>query len=119
MAYCSSCYPQLWYAVDRAALTAVRERGRSSTAAPSRSTPAHSFLETAERQEDQLPAAAGGRGERRQHVTFLDSTAGLFKECRNGDGAYGGLWTENVVSGIARDLLAGAMLRIEAPAIRL
>jgi DNA polymerase len=29
-------------------------------------------------------------------------------------GAYAGTWTENVVSGIARDLLAAAMLRVEA-----
>jgi DNA polymerase bacteriophage-type len=36
---------------------------------------------------------------------FADNGTGQFHDCRHGDGAYGGLWTENV---------AEAMLRIEA-----
>jgi DNA polymerase len=52
--------------------------------------------------------------EREQHVVFADNAAGQFKDCRHDQGAFGGIWTENIVSGIARDLLAEAMLRIEA-----
>jgi DNA polymerase len=47
-------------------------------------------------------------------VMFMDNSLGQWAEANHGRGAYGGLFTENVVSAIARDLLAAAMLRLEA-----
>jgi DNA polymerase bacteriophage-type len=107
---------RFWYDIDRAALTAVRERGRVVRCGPIAFKSAGSFLllklPSSRKLSYPQPRAVGD--EQRQHIVFTDNAAGQFKDCRNGDGAYGGLWTENVVSGIARDLLAEAMLRIEA-----
>jgi len=107
---------RFWYNVDRAALTAVRERGRVIRCGSFLFKSTGSFLllklPSGRKISYPLPRAVGDS--ERQHVTFLDNAAGQFTECRGGRGAYGGLWTENVVSGIARDLLAEAMLRIEA-----
>ena len=103
---------RFWYDIDRAALTAVRERGRVVRCGPVLFKGTGAFLLLKLPSGHPQPRAVGD--EQRQHVVFADNTAGQFKDCRNGDGAYGGLWTENVVSGIARDLLADAMLRIEA-----
>ena len=107
---------RFWYNVDRAALTAVRERGRVIRCGSFLFKSTGSFLllklPSGRKISYPLPRAVGDA--ERQHVTFLDNAAGQFTECRGGRGAYGGLWTENVVSGIARDLLAEAMLRIEA-----
>src|SRR5262245_7693237 len=107
---------KLWYAVDGAALVAVRERGRVVRCGAIAIKSAGGFLllklPSGRKLSSPQPRAVGD--EQRQHIVFTDNAAGQFKDCRNGDGAYGGLWTENVVSGIARDLLAEAMLRIEA-----
>jgi DNA polymerase len=55
----------------------------------------------------------------RDAVVFKDNAQGKWVDCRGGNGAYGGTWTENIVSGIARDLLAAAMLRLEAAGYRI
>jgi DNA polymerase bacteriophage-type len=107
---------QFWYDLDRAAWTAVRERGRivRRGRVAFKRVGAFLFLKLPNGRKLAYPYPRIIGDEREQHVLFTDNAAGQFKDCRQGHGAYGGLWTENVVSGIARDLLAEAMLRIEA-----
>jgi DNA polymerase bacteriophage-type len=108
---------RFWYDIDRAAWTAVRERGRvvSCGRVAFKCTGAFLFLKLPSGRKLAYPQPRIEiEDARHQVVVFADNAAGQFKDCRHGNGAYGGVWTENVVSGIARDLLAEAMLRIEA-----
>ena len=103
---------RFWYYIDRAALIAVRDRGRvvrcGSIAFKCAAGALLLKLPSGRKLSYPQPRVIGD--ERNQSVVFSDNAAGQFKDTR----AYGGLWTENIVSGIARDLLAEAMPRIEA-----
>jgi DNA polymerase len=107
---------QLWHRLDKAAWTAVQERGRVVRCGVIRFQCDGLFLKLTLPSGRILsypqPRVIGNEHE--QHVVFSDNANGQFTDCRGGQGAYGGTWCENVVSGIARDLLADAMLRIEA-----
>jgi DNA polymerase len=107
---------KFWYDLDRAAWTAVRQRGRVVSCGPVafKCTGSFLFLKLPSGRKLSYPQPRIIGDDREQHVVFADNAAGQFKDCRHGRGAYGGTWTENVISGIARDPLAGAMQRIEA-----
>ncbi len=106
-----------WYATDRAAIKAVRTPGSVHTVKCVSFQCVGDFLETT------LPS---GRIVRYPFprietnrfdepcVMFKDTARGQWGDCNYGRGAYGGLWTENIVQAIACDLLAEAMLRLEA-----
>ena len=108
---------KLWRRLDRAAVLAVRECGEIVRCGHIDLKCVGMFLQL------KLPSGRklsypqprlieDKRG--RLRVLFSDNAAGKFVDCRFGLGAYGGLFTENIVQAIARDLLAEAMLRIEA-----
>jgi DNA polymerase bacteriophage-type len=109
---------KFWCAVDRAALIAVRERGRVIHCGPIAFKSYGIFLQlklpSGRKISYPQPRIRSSDDKRSQFVLFADNAAGQFKDCRHGAGAYGGIWTENIVSGIARDLLVEAMLRVEA-----
>ena len=108
---------KFWNNIDRAAVLAVRERGQIVRCGriDLKYTGAFLQLKLPSGRKLSYPQPRIIKDERNNYrVVFADNAAGRFVDCRHGHGAYGGLWTENIVSGIARDLLADAMLRIEA-----
>ena len=113
---------RFWYAIDRATWEAVRNReqvircGRLLL----KCTGAYLFIKLPSGRKLAYPYPRIEIEDlQSQVVVFKDASSGQWRDCRGGNGAYGGLWTENVVSGIARDLLAGAMLRLEAAGYRI
>jgi DNA polymerase bacteriophage-type len=108
---------KFWYDINRAAWKAVRDRGQIIRCGRIAFLCKGTFL---------LLKLPSGRKlaypyprieiEDLEHqvVVVKDNSAGQWRDCRHGNGLYGGLLTENVVQAISRDLLAEAMLRIEA-----
>jgi DNA polymerase len=113
---------RFWYAIDRATWEAVRYRdqiihcGRLLL----KCTGAYLFIKLPSGRKLAYPYPRI-EIEDLQHevVVFKDASAGQWRDCRGGNGAYGGLWTENIVSAISRDLLAAAMLRLEGADYRI
>jgi DNA polymerase len=47
-------------------------------------------------------------------VCYKDASRGRWADCRHGLGSYGGLWTENIVQAIARDIFVAGCMRLES-----
>jgi DNA polymerase bacteriophage-type len=110
-----------WYTIDRAAWEAVRNREHVVRCGPVllKCTGAYLFIKLPSGRKLAYPYPRI-EIEDLQHevVVFKDASAGQWRDCKNGNGAYGGLWTENIISGMCRDLLAAAMLRLEMAGYR-
>ena len=106
-----------WYAIDRAAWAAVQDRGSVVRCGPIsfKCAGAFLFLKLPSGRKLSFPMARTKlTGPQRGVVLFTDNSAGRWRDCRDGRGAYGGIWTENLVQAVSRDLLVEAMQRVEA-----
>jgi DNA polymerase len=119
-----AAHPQIkkfWYAIDRATWQAVRQReqviycGRLLL----KCTGMFLFIKLPSGRKLAYPFPRIEIKDREHEVVvFKDASSGQWRDCRGGNGAYGGLWTENIVSAISRDLLAAALIRIERAGYR-
>jgi DNA polymerase len=124
-----NAHPQtvrFWYAIDDSAVLAMQNPGEVVRCGKIDLKNAGAFLlirlPSGRKIHYPMPRLIhvdGKTGQPKPRVVFKDNNEGRFTDCRGGQGAYGGLWTENIVSGIARDLLAAAMLRVEAAGYRI
>ena len=114
---------KLWRLIDRAAVMAVQNRDRivhCNSHISFISTGAYLFMVLPSGRRIAYPSPELIKDQYgRLRVSFLDNANGQFKPCRNGLGAYGGLWTENAVQGLCRDLLAAALVRLDAAGFRI
>jgi DNA polymerase len=109
---------RFWYAVQDAAINAVRNPGMDFSVRQLRYRFDPPFLRVTLPSSRSItyPFARIDGLDRfnRPKLTFLDTAGGRFEECNHGNGCWYGILVENVVQGIARDLLADALIRLEA-----
>jgi DNA polymerase len=119
-----AAHPQIkkfWYGIDRATWQAVRQRehvihcGRLLL----KCTGMFLFIKLPSGRKLAYPfPRIAVEDLEHEVVVFKDASSGQWRDCRGGNGAYGGLWTENIVSAISRDLLAAALIRLERAGYR-
>jgi DNA polymerase len=115
-----------WYAIEDAAIAAVRDPDEPVTCGRFKLYCEYIcglkflFVELPGRRRLAYPGAEvisrinPNTGEPKPALSFMDNAQGKWVKVRNGQGVWGGHLCENVVSAIARDHLADAILRLEA-----
>jgi DNA polymerase len=108
---------QFWRSIDNAAIAAVRTPNSTFTCKRLALTYDGTFLRitlpSGRALSYPFPRLGAGKYDHAM-VLFKDNAGGKWTDCRFGQGAYGGLWTENIVQAVSRDLLAAAMTRLMA-----
>jgi DNA polymerase len=108
---------QFWAGINRAAISAVRKPGTAFNYKSLSCSYDETFLRLALPSGRSLsypfPRLATDKFGNAM-VMFKDNAAGIWVDCRFGQGAYGGLWAENITQAVSRDLLAAAMQRLKA-----